>query len=526
LNAREYMSGGFRTYYSNEYDRIFADVASGRLGERDVLRSLFANDLWFFLMYGMGVSVANQPFVVDACRMVETGPDTDTLDVWAREHFKTTISVGANFQRRLKDPEGCTAFFAYARPAAKPRLRSVKLLCEQSDLLKWCFSDVLWSNPESEAPKWSEDDGIIFKRKSTARRESTFEAWGLVEGMPVGRHFEDLDFDDIETDDIRESPDMLNKVYSKIEMAENLGVRGGRQRFWGTYYSHFGPMVKLRDKQKISGEPMYKLRLKPATHDGTISGKPVLFSQEELDKRKAGQFFNSQQLCNPTPAHDIKLDFTALKPIEPQFVPRNIYKFFVLDQAGGDETDKISKDLWSFGVLGVEPCINDIGQSKVYLLDLEADRMSHSEGIDGVVRMYCRNGMIQQMGVEKVGLSTTEIHIANALRAHGRRISLDGGNLKHLKPAGRSKEFRVESALQWPLNNGMLYYSTAIPKRYIEAIREEMLKFPFFHVDILDMWAYVYDLIKEFRFVDYRDNGREDDVPREDYQGQSAVTGY
>jgi hypothetical protein len=172
----------------------------------------------------------------------------------------------------------------------------------------------------------------------------------------------------------------------------------------------------------------------------------------------------------------------------------------VLDQAGGDETDKQSKDMWSYGVVGIEPAIDDIGQSNVYLLDIEADKMSHSEGIDGVIRMYMRNGIIQQMGVEKVGLSTTEIHISNALRLRGRRLSLEAGNLVLLKPAGRSKNSRIAAALQWPLNNGKLHYSKSIPQKYIDAILEEMKKYPYYHVDILDMWSYAYDMFKEFRF--------------------------
>ena len=134
----------------------------------------------------------------------------------------------------------------------------------------------------------------------------------------------------------------------------------------------------------------------------------------------------------------------------------------VIDQAGGDETGKKSTDLWSYAVIGVEPCIDDVGQSNVYILDLEADKMSHSEGIEGIVRMYMRNGVIDRVGVEKVGLSSTEIHITNALRARGRRVSMDAGNLKPLKPAGRSKAIRIEVALHWPLNNGKLYYSTSI----------------------------------------------------------------
>lgn len=124
-----------------------------------------------------------------------------------------------------------------------------------------------------------------------------------------------------------------------------------------------------------------------------------------------------------------------------------------------------------------------------------------------------RNGIIQQFGVEKVGLSTTEMHISNALRMKGRRLSLDGGNLVLLKPAGRSKERRVEQALQWPLNNGKLFYSKAIPQKYIDALIEEMNKFPFYHVDILDMLAYAYDLFKEYRFPVNRRTDKVEESP-------------
>jgi hypothetical protein len=274
------------------------------------------------------------------------------------------------------------------------------------------------------------------------------------------------------------------------------------------------------------GRKIYHLRLIPGSNDGTRDGKPILMDPLSWEKAKMSVHFNSQQLCDPTPTSDIKLDFAQLRPVEPAFIPKDVYRVMVLDQAGGDETDKQSTDLWTYGVFGVEPCVDDIGQSKVYMLDVEADKMSHSEGIDGVTRMYLRNGIIQQMGVEKVGLSTTEIHISNALKAHGRRVTLDSGNLVLLKPAGRSKIYRIESALQWPLNNGKLYYSTAIPKRYIEAIHEEMMKFPFFHVDILDMWAYLYDVVKEVNFFD--EWGEEDTERPHNYvqEGRDRVTGY
>lgn len=505
-------SGCFKAAYRNDYDAIFTDVASGKFSEKMALRSLFANDLWFLVNYGFRITdkeawngeKAHHPFVVQMCQMVETGPRADTLDIWARGHWKSTVITQAEtIQFQIKNPDCCSGIFAYSRPAAKKPLTGLKNLLETSELLQWCFDDVLWKRPDVEAPKWSLDEGLIFKRTNHSRGESSIESWGLTEGMPTGRHYERVVFDDLETEDIRESPDMLAKVFSKFQMAfVNLGTmsKTNSRRIIGTYYSHFGPNVKIGNMAYPDGRKVFALRIVPGSKDGTRGGDPVLMDAESWELAKTGEHFNSQQLCDPTPSSEIRLNGSYLRPVEPAFIPKSVYKFMVLDQAGGDETNKQSGDLWSYGVLGIEPILDDIGQSNVYLLDIEADKMSHSEGIDGIVRMYLRNGIIQQMGVEKAGMSTTEIHITNALRMRGRRLSLDAGNLVLLKPAGRSKEKRVETALQWPLNNGKLFYSTAIPRKYIDAITEEMQKFPFYHVDILDMWAYAYDMFKEFRF--------------------------
>lgn len=501
------VGDGFKAEYLFDYDRIFADIANGQLDDRAVYRKLVLEDLFFIVCFVMGIEKANHPFVVARCQDVQFGPRTNTLDIWARAHYKSTIiTIAETVQYELQHPNHCTGIFAYSRPAAKKFLRGIKNLLETSKLLKYAFPDALWAKPETESPKWSEDDGLVLKRSSSSRGESSIEAWGLTEGMPTGRHFERCVFDDLETEDIRESPDMLNKVYSKFEMAGNLGTfsAGDVTRVIGTYYSHYGPNVRIRDKKFPDGSNIYTLRLVPGSDDGTKTGNPVLMDQSSWEKEKTGQHFNSQQLCDPTPESDIRLDHNCLRPIDPAFLPRRLYKFMVLDQAGGDETDKQSKDLWSFGVIGVEPYVDEIGQSNIYLLDVVADQMSHSEGISGVVDMYLRNGIIQQMGVEKVGLSTTEIHISDALRVRGRRVSLDGGNLVLLKPAGRSKVRRVESALQWPLNNGKVFYLTTLPARVVALVREEMMKFPFFHVDVLDMIAYLYDMIKDYTFPDMR----------------------
>ena len=508
MNKDAYIKGVHRAIYAHDYDAIFRDIASGKIDEKGSYRWLILNDLFFIVYFVMGIEKANHPFVVNVCKMVQQGQKSDTLDIWARYHYKSTIiTVGESIQYELANPEHCTGIYAYVRPAAKKHLRAIKTFLETNDLLKSVFPDILWQKPETQAPKWSEDDGLVLKRKSASRGESSFEAWGLVEGMPTGRHFERNVYDDLETEDIKDSPEMLDKVFRKFDMAvSNLGTGSDKDitRIIGTYYSHFGPNVRIRDKGYGDGRPMYKLRLIAASDNGKIDGKPLLIDPKTWEKLKLSLHFNSQQLCDPTPSHDLKLDKTLFKPIEPQFIPKDIYKFMVIDQAGDSDENRTQGDMWSFGVLGIKPQIDDIGASNVYLLDADADQMTHAQAIEAIVRMYCRNGMIMQLGVEKVALSTTEMHIQNALRAAGRRIEIKDNTLVLLKPAGRSKAYRVESALQWPLNNGKLYYSTALSKFYIDKVKMEMDKFPFYHVDILDMMAYAYDLFKEYRFHSYR----------------------
>jgi hypothetical protein len=493
--------------YRSDYVGWAKKIHEGEFDMTMACRQLILSDLFFIVYFVMGIKAANHPFVVEACREVEKGPKTMTLDVWAREHFKSTIiTIAETLQYHLdyknEGPEKCTAIFAYVRPVAKAFLRAIKILCENSDFLKECFPDVLWRKPETEAPKWSEDDGLIFRRKASARKESTIEAWGLIEGMPTSRHFNRRIYDDIETQDLSENPEQLNKCFSKFEMSDNLGMGvllDGEievERIIGTFYSHAGPIVKIQEKRTIHGELMYQTRIKAATEGGVPNGKSVLLSQERLDKLKVSGHYNSQQLCDPTPVGDRKLDGSLLKDVEPEDIPSYVHKLMLIDPAGDDKDG--TGDSWGIAVIGVDPDHDDIGASDIYITDLVLRPLRESEGIEEAVRMYLRNGVILQIGVEKVALSTTEVHIANALKVHHRRISVEEKTLFILRPAGRKKNRRIESALAWPLVNGKIHISTAIPKMYRDKLRQELDDFPFAsNDDGADVLSYVYDMIHD-----------------------------
>jgi hypothetical protein len=111
-----------------------------------------------------------------------------------------------------------------------------------------------------------------------------------------------------------------------------------------------------------------------------------------------------------------------------------------------------------------------------------------------------KGGRIIKLGVEKVGMSTMEVHISNALRAKGKIVTVEGGTLALLNPGGRTKQSRIEQALGWPLSNSKIFMSRAIPVEYRERLREELRRFPFWRDDACDSLAYIYDLIKDYRF--------------------------
>jgi hypothetical protein len=489
------------TRYLHDYHKVAANIESGRWNELEAYRSLVLEDLWFIVYFILQVPIANHPFVVQACRDVQFGPQTNTLDLWAREHFKSTIITTAEtIQRLLKDPNERICIFSYTRPAALSFFRSIKHTLESSELLRKCFTDIIYDKPGTEAPRWSEDGGLYVKR-SGFPKEASLEAWGMIEGMPVGRHYTGRIYDDVVTQDLVNTPEMMQKVKDAFDMSQNLGVEGGWQRVIGTTYHHDDALIYIKNKiDPVTNKPIYHARIKPATHDGTPSGRSVLLSEKRLAELRTNvQMFYSQQLLNPTPRGTQTLDPEQLIMVRPNEIPKRLYKFMTIDPAGSNIA-KRRGDSWSIMLIGIAPFRDDYGASDLYILDMVTDPVTQVEALEHIVNMYMKGGRVIKVGVEKIGISTAEIHVANALRSKGKNISIEAGNLEILQPRGRKKDRRIESNLMWPLNNGKIHISAAIAPAYIERLKIEMERFPHWHDDALDALSYVYDLIKEYRF--------------------------
>ena len=323
--------------------------------------------------------------------------------------------------------------------------------------------------------------------------------------MPTALHFERRVYDDITTNDIIQSFDIIKKVKHAFDVSQNLKTLiGSHHRVTGTYYSHVDPLLYVRDKKDLEGNSKYLLRFKPATEDGTATGKPVLMSQEGLDELKGDTSFNCQQLLDPTPSADQRLNPDFLQKIEPGSIPKDVYKFMLIDQAGDAESNKTrNTDAWAMAVFGVEPYSDEIGQSRIFIQDLWVEVCGESESIERAVRMYIDAGVLCSIGVEKVGQTTTHLHIAAALKARGRHVEFSDDRWSSgilLRPSGRNKKKFIESALAWPLNNSKWFYSSEVPVKYIERLKQEMQNFPLWFDDALNACAYLYDVIREYNF--------------------------
>jgi predicted phage terminase large subunit-like protein len=269
--------------------------------QRDAFRKRCRGDLFFLLVYGLGRRFADTDWFFARCREVQASPENH-IDLWAREHGKSlVITVAKTIQDILIDPEITVGIFSHTRAMAKSFLRVIKREFETNVLLKGAFDDILWDNPQRDAAKWSEDDGLIVKRKGNPP-ESTVEACGLVEGMPTGRHYGLRVYDDILTAESASSPDQMQKVLDALDMSQNLGKIGGVARMIGTRYKQGDPYeVYIKRGQ-------FKARIKPATDTGRVDGKPVYFTQEVWDSKVAGMsaaIIASQMLQNPMAADSV-----------------------------------------------------------------------------------------------------------------------------------------------------------------------------------------------------------------------------
>lgn len=369
---------------------------SYRLGDDKLLAELGKADLFFLLTMLLRRPDAAHPWIYARCREVEKSPD-DHLDLWAREHYKSTIITFAlTIQDILRDPEMTVGIFSHNRPGAKAFLKQIKLEFETNEDLKALYPDILYANPKKDSPKWSEDEGITVRRQGNPK-EATVEAWGLVDGMPTGKHFGLLVYDDIVTE--KSVTDVLmKKTTSAVELSYSLGAQGGARRFIGTRY-HFNDTYRTLLSRGTATVRLYDGTEK---NSGNIK-RPVLWTQEVManKRRDMGPYtFACQILQNPKADATHGMQREWLEYWTPD-KGAGLNKYILRDPANDKKDDSDYTSDWVIG-LGED--------ENIYVLALYRDRLNLTERTARLFELH-RAWKPIEVRYEEYGLQADVEHI-------------------------------------------------------------------------------------------------------------------
>lgn len=413
-------------------------------------------------------------FAFRRCREVEDNPN-GYLDLWGREHFKSSIiTFGLTIQDILKDPDVTFGIFSHTRPIAKAFLRQIMRELEANRTLHAAFPDVLWGENTKQAPKWSEDDGIIVKRKSNPN-EATIEAWGLVDGQPTSKHFKVLLYDDVVVAGSVTTPDMIAKTMVEMERSYNLGTTPGIKRGAGTRW-HFNDAYKT-----VVDRGTFKGREHPGRLGGTEEGESVFWSEEthKQKRRDMGPYtYAAQILLNPKAdsAQGFKREWLKFyKKIKPE----KLNWYIPFDAASSKKKGSDYSAGWGVG-LGVD--------KNYYCVPEVRDRLNLKERADRVFALH-RKYKPKQVRYEKYGLMADIEHMEARMEHENYRFKITevGGQtsksdrIKRLIPlfeAGRIFLPESHYVTDWQ----------KVPVDLVQAfIEEEYMAFPFgLHDDLLD----------------------------------------
>ncbi len=459
---------------------LYAQVL--RDGDKAALRRLAQEDLFFLLTVGCKRQDIDKDWLYDRCREVESEPD-GFLDLWFREGYKSTIiTFGKTIQDIFADPNITHGIFSHTRPIAKAFLKQIKREFEQNLFLKRLFPDILYENPEAEAKQWSLDGGIVVKRSNNPK-EATVEAWGLVDGQPTSKHFDTMIYDDVVTRESVSTTDQIKKTTESWELSLNLGAQGGRKRYIGTRYHLFDTYSTMMERGSV------KPRIKPATHDGTMDGEPVLWSKETLleKRRDMGPYtFSCQLLQNPVAdrAMAFKKEWLRFYDNLNDTKCWNIY--ILVDPASAKKADS---DYTVMKVIGLAP------DNNYYLIDAIRDRLNLTQRASKLFELHRKHKPLK-VCYEQYGMQSDIEHLRYEMNQKNYRFELVevGGQVK--------KEDRIQKLVP-VFEQGRFYMPRTLPfvdyenrvQDYVKLfMTDEYLAFPVcVHDDMLDCTARILD---------------------------------
>ena len=366
--------------------------------------------------------------------------------------------------------------FSDTRPSAKAFLRQIMREFEGNKVLHKAFPDILWGMDTRQSPKWSEDDGIIVRRKSNPP-EATIEAWGLVDGQPTSKHFKVLLYDDIVVEGSVTTTEMIDKTMKALEQSYNLSNETFVRRFAGTRW-HFNDAYRT-----VIDRGTAVPREHPGTVDGTEYGDPVFWTKESiLEKRRdmGPHTFAAQILLNP------KAD--SLKGFKREWLryystaPTKTNNYILIDAASSKKKGSDYTAMWVVG-LGTD--------GNYYALDIIRDRLSLTERTERLFALH-RKWKPLQVRYEKYGAMADIEHIKTEQEKQQYRFDITevGGQTSKVDRIGRLIPVFEQGKFYLPKTLHVTNYEKVTVDLVHTFIEQEYMPFPVgVHDDMADSLA-------------------------------------
>ena len=452
-------------------------------------RALCEQDLFFLLTVACRRKDVNRDWLYHRVREYEADP-YGHLDLWAREHYKSTIiTFGKTIQDLLVNPEITVGIFSHTKGIAKGFLKQIMRELEQNEWLKELFPDVLHEHPRKQAVQWSVDEGIIVKRDSKPK-EASVEAHGLTDGQPTSKHFSDMVYDDVVTLESVSTPEQIDKVTSAWALSLNLGASGGRRRYIGTRY-HYNDTYRVIIEREAAIPRVY-----PATEDGTVNGEPVFLTRMELDEKRRAMgpyVYASQMLLDPKEDSVMGFSEDWLRYYD-RLSNTSGWNFYIVVDPANEK--KKTNDYTVIAVIGAAP------DNNLYLVDGLRDRLNLQERTDALFKFH-RKWRPLNTGYEKYGIQSDIQHIEYVMEQQNYRFKLTavGGSMpkndriRRLVPVFEAGRFWLPHTLYF------LDHEKQTKDFIREFIKDEYHAFPVaVHDDMLDCLSRIMEKDLDVRF--------------------------
>ena len=425
------------------YSSISVMSASNR---RDMIRflALECYDLYFWFTYvlrrtdgrtnttmtadsigieGEPMEVPTADWVFARCNEVQDSPN-GYLDLWAREHYKSSIITFAlSMLDVARDRELTVGVFSFRGRSAADFITQFRVEMETNPILPWCFEDVFWEAPAKQAPSWSILAGLTVKRVGNPR-EATFEGNGMEHGAPVGKHYKLRVYDDVVTEDsvIGDAPQRILKAW---ELSLNLGQIGGFERYAGTHYAFNDTYMEMLKRKAVKpriyeAETVVEWQEVEFTPEGEVLRGEVHKERKSpfmplplLDKKRGSMgsmTYSAQMLLDPRGDSLTGFNIQDLRRYNHTVDRSTVNVYLLVDPAKGGKTKRTNRsDYTCMMVIGVGADRN------FYLLDMLHDRLSLTERTTALLELY-RHWKPNKVCYEEAGMQSDIQHIEDVCR--------------------------------------------------------------------------------------------------------------